>query len=221
MADTSNCLIVLDGEINKALLRKLFFQNSPRSSFIIIASDGAANTLYKLKYTPDYIVGDLDSISSQVLSNFKKRKVEIRKSPEQQHNDFEKCVLFAGKIGCNKIIIIGFSGKRIDHTINNFSILKKYSKLSYIKFLDDSFETFFLKKKSNISYRKNEVVSISAFPKATGINTSGLKYKLKNGILEFGKREGSLNKSISNTINIEFKKGSLLIFLKHFGNLRF
>nr|HMS65850.1 thiamine diphosphokinase [Ignavibacteria bacterium] len=63
---------------------------------------------------------------------------------------------------------------------------------------------------------KGEIISLLALPIAAGITTKGLKYELKNDILEFGVREGSLNESESDTVSIEYKTGSLLLFKKHF-----
>jgi len=55
-----------------------------------------------------------------------------------------------------------------------------------------------------------------ALPSARNIITKGLEFPLKNESLEFGVREGTLNRSVSENISISFRKGSLLLFKKHF-----
>lgn len=216
----NNCLIILDGDISQSLIKKFIYQNLPRNSFLIIAADGASNFLFKFKIIPDYIIGDLDSVSKKALSYLKKNGTIIKKISEQQHNDFEKCLIFALKNGFNNFRIIGYNGKRCDHLLNNFSILKKYDKKCNIKFLDDIFEIYFLERIKTLAYKKGELISLTAFPKATGIVTSGLKYNLKNENLEFGVREGALNEATLSIIKIKYRKGSLLIFKKHFGKLK-
>jgi thiamine pyrophosphokinase len=105
----------------------------------MIAADGASDFLYKHKFIPDYIIGDLDSVSPETLLSLQKEKVIVKKIAEQNHNDFEKSIMFALYKEWNKITVIGYGGKRIDHTINNFSILKKYYKKCDIRFIDDEF----------------------------------------------------------------------------------
>ncbi len=73
-----------DGNDKRALTQPLF-----------ISADGASNKLYKWKIIPDYIIGDLDSITPEALAYFKKQKVIIKRIAEQEHNDFEKCIKLA------------------------------------------------------------------------------------------------------------------------------
>jgi thiamine pyrophosphokinase len=214
----NNCLIVCDGNISKRLLNTFLKQNE-RSSFALISADGASNVLFLNNITPDYIIGDLDSIFPDVLIHYKEYGVIIKRIIEQESNDLEKCLIFALSKGMNNIIITGYGGKRIDHTINNFSILKKYSKKGKIKYVDDTFEVFIIIDSVEFDYEIGEVVSIQGFPKAEGIKTEGLKYSLKNESLEFGIREGALNRAISNKIKITVKRGELLVFKRHFGKL--
>lgn len=214
-----NCLIVCNGEIDTRLLKKFFALKLKNKNIYIIACDGAANTLKKYGLAPDLITGDFDSIEPAVLKFFRSKKVEIRKIFNQNRNDFEKALGFALAKGFANISVLGATGKRLDHTLGNLSILKKYYKLSGITLYDSEFAIYYCEDKTEFSYPKNEVVSLLALPKAEKINTKGLKYALKNGTLEFGKREGTLNSSAADTVQIEVGKGDLLVFKKHFGKL--
>ena len=172
-----------------------------------------------MKIIPDYIIGDLDSISLPALKYFSNKRVKIKKIIDQNKNDLEKCMLYAFRKGCKKLYIIGLTGKRLDHTINNLSILKKYSDKTDIKCYDDEFEYFIINKKTEFEYKSGEVVSLISLPKATGIKTKGLKYPLKNETLEFGVREGALNIAISKVVRIDINNGCLLVIKKYFGNI--
>jgi thiamine pyrophosphokinase len=181
----------------------------------MIAADGASDFLYKHKIIPDYIIGDLDSISPSAKKYFTNKNVTIKKVYDQYKNDLEKCILFALSKGQKKINITGLSGKRLDHTINNLSLLKKYCRKADIKCYDDDFEYYFIKKKTDFIYKIGKLVSLIALPKAGGITTKGLKYPLKNGKLEFGGFQGALNSAIKNVIRIEVKEGHLLVIKKY------
>ncbi len=206
------CLIVLDGEINKKLLLK-YLKNPAGKSILVISADGASNKLYQWKIIPDYIIGDLDSITSKALNYFKKKTI-IKKIAEQEHNDFEKCIRFALSKKIQNIAVIGYGGKRSDHLLNNFSVMKKYYKRCRIKLIDKDFEIFFAGKVTEFECKKGVTVSLMALPKAEGITTCGLQYPLKNEKLEFGVREGALNKAVDSKVRIGVKKGDLLVFKK-------
>ncbi len=208
-------LIICNGDLDNKLIQKII---KPRKQ-MIIAADGASDFLYKHKIIPDFIIGDLDSISLTAKKYFSSQKVIIKEVYDQNKNDLEKCIIFALSKGYKKIVIVGLTGKRFDHTLNNLSILKKYSGKADIKACDNDFEYLFIKKKAEFEYKKGEVVSLIALPKASGITTSGLKYPLKNGTLEFGGMQGALNTAISRNVRIEIKKGYLLIFKKQFGKI--
>jgi thiamine pyrophosphokinase len=209
----SHCLIVCDGTISKRLLNK-FIKNNDRSSYALIAADGASDFLFKHEVIPDYVIGDLDSVSPETLQAFQKERVIVKKIAEQDHNDLEKCIMFALYKEWNKITVIGYGGKRIDHTINNFSILKKYYSKSDIRFIDDEFEVFAIDKSIQFKYKVDDVISLQGFPKAEGINTTGLQYELNNVTLEYGVKEGALNKSVKDTVKISLRDGVLLVFRK-------
>ena len=199
---------------------------------LLIAADGAANILHQYKLTPHYIVGDLDSIKPTVLRYYKRRGVKIKHLPSQETTDLEKSIRLALSLKMKHIRVIGYSGKRIDHTLNNFSILLRYSfprRVRFsegpasggrnthldIRFLDDKFEIFCTNKSIEFPARKGDIVSLLGMPNAEGITTYGLKYPLNNNTLEFGLREGVSNEAIASEVRINVSRGQLLIFRKH------
>jgi thiamine pyrophosphokinase len=207
-----NAIIFLNGKLPRSVLIKKFIT---KDSFII-AADGGANRLKKLNITPKIIIGDLDSINKSALKYFISKKVEIIKITEQDTTDFEKSLRHCLKLKIKSVIVFAATSMRPDHSLNNFSILKRYYKKLRIRFITDEYEIIMAERNTKFSYKKNEIVSLLALPVAGGINTSGLLYRLNNEDLEFGKREGTLNKAISDKIKISFKSGDLLIFKKHF-----
>ncbi len=215
----NSCLIVSNGELSKKLLNKFQSLNKPRKKLKIISCDGASDFLYKCKITPDYIIGDLDTINPKTLTYFKNKKVTIKKIHNQNLTDFEKAVRFAISKKLKNIFVAGFSGKRLDHTIANLSILKKYSKKAKIRVYDDTFESYYINKSAEFDYMKGATVSLLALTMATGIKTLGLKWKLNRETLEFGAREGVSNIASANHVKIEVSKGDLIVFKKHFGRI--
>lgn len=207
-----NAAVFLNGEIPR---RKIVSKYLKKGAYII-AADGGSNYLIKEGITPDLIIGDLDSAKNSTIKSFRKKGVRILKLDEQETTDFEKSLVFCRQNKLENIIVFGSSSLRMDHTFNNFSILKRYCKIMNIILVDDIFEKFIITGGTEFSYKVNEIISFIAVPKAYNVRTKGVLYKLKGEDLEFGIREGSLNISSSDRININFDKGYLLIFKKHF-----
>jgi thiamine pyrophosphokinase len=183
---------------------------------IVISADGASNYLIKSAIKPHIIIGDLDSIKKNVLSSYIKNGTQIIKLDEQETTDFEKALLYCGGHKINIIHVFGALSERADHTLNNFSVLKRYNRNFAIKLYDNEFEVFFIPKKHSFKYKNNEVVSFLAVPFAGKVRTAGLKYPLYGEDLEFGVREGTLNRSKGRMVEISYTKGCLLLFKKHF-----
>jgi thiamine pyrophosphokinase len=175
---------------------------------IIICTDGAVNKIIKLGIEPDYILGDLDSISDENLKKYYDKIVELK---DQNYNDLHKSLLWCKEKNIKYIDIIGIDGKRIDHTIGNFSII-----LDCISFVDITIYTeygtiYTINKERTFKncYKKN--ISIFNSMPENKITTNGLKYELNNANLNKF-YTGTLNKAIENEIKIK-TKDKILIYI--------
>lgn len=205
----ASTIIILNGDIPSSRIFHKFYKKGD----YVICADGGANHAAKLQIKPNIIIGDLDSITKTNYSKFKKMGVEIRMIKEQETTDFEKALMYLIECNLNNVIVFGAVSSRPDHTLNNFSVMKRYYKLMDIKFIDKDFEIFYLINEIKRKYKKGKVVSFMAMPLAVGVTTHGLKYKLNKDTLEYGVREGTLNVASSENISITKEKGDLLVFL--------
>lgn len=204
-------IIFLNGKIPFKILDKYY-----KNDIYLICADGAANELKEHKIIPNIILGDLDSAKKDTLKFYKKKGVQIRKIEEQDTTDFEKALMYSIENNFRNILIFGASSRRQDHTLNNYSVLKRYYKALNLKIIDTKFEIFFIDKNISFDYPKKKSISMMPMPIAKGITTKGLKYKLTDEDLELGVREGTLNVSEEINISIAFKEGDLLLFKRHF-----
>lgn len=70
---------------------------------IRVCADGGANRLHdsfdgdsraeRASFVPDMIVGDLDSLRPEVAAFYEELGCEVKRRDDQDHNDFEKCLL--------------------------------------------------------------------------------------------------------------------------------
>lgn len=205
-------VIFLNGRLPSTKIIKKFIHKNT----LIIAADGGANQIKEIKIAVHTIIGDMDSLHDKNISYYERMETEFIKVEDQESTDFEKALHYCLKKKIKDVTVFGATGMRPDHTLNNFSILKRFYKKMNLCLITDEFAVFYLPKRFSFNYRTGETVSLVPMPVATEIKTKGLEYPLNKETLEFGKREGALNRSNSDKVSISFKEGDLLIFRKHF-----
>lgn len=100
----------------------------------LVCCDGAINNLVRSEKYPDAIVGDCDSLSSENQGKFAHI---IHRISEQETNDLSKAVHFCIEQNRKKIVILGATGEREDHTIANVSLLCEYMKDCDVEMITD------------------------------------------------------------------------------------
>ena len=96
-------VLVVNGSIKDIDFYKDILDNAK----IVVASDGAANILYRYSKDIDYIIGDLDSISEEVLNYYKNKDVTVKRYPVKKDKiDSEISIDEICKMGIEKIIMI-------------------------------------------------------------------------------------------------------------------
>lgn len=92
----------------------------------IIAVDGGLSAANLLQLVPDVIVGDFDTVSSELLEMYSKDKQcrTVRLNPVKDDTDTQCAMNIAIEMGAEEIDIIGGTGGRIDHGLANIFMLK-------------------------------------------------------------------------------------------------
>lgn len=201
------CIIIANGTSPG---KKLISFLSTRNYNDIICADGGANSARKLGVIPKYIIGDFDSITDSNLDYFKNKSVIVHNN-DQNDTDVEKALKYAIKKGYKDCILLGVIGNRLDHSICNLSIVKKFS---------DKIRTRIIYKKSVLSVERREVeiktspdeiISIFAFDSKVKVTSIGLKYELRNISLPFGEKESESNEAVGNSVSVKIKNGSIFL----------
>lgn len=180
----------------------------------IIAADGASIKLYEKSIIPNFIIGDLDTFMSNPISEKLKTLSEVIHLPEQDTNDFEKSLNFCINKGWKNILIVGFHGGALEHTLNNWSIIKKFSRRLYLCLFDDGRYGISIYNSISFSANNDEIISIIPQPSAK-LTTKGLQWELNDETLKLGIREGARNIARAESIVITLFKGEYLLFLDH------
>ena len=176
---------------------------------LICATDGAYQYLEKHKIVPDFISGDFDSVEAIP------KEIEVIKTPNQDFTDFDKILQILFDKGFTKIDVYGASGQEQDHFLGNLDTAIRWKKKLSLTFFDNNGTYFLAKKKIVLSNCKGKIISLIPFPKASKVETFGLKYSLKKETLKFGKRIGTRNLAIDKKVKINFKKGNMFVFINN------
>ena len=173
----------------------------------IIAADGGAAVLLRENIVPDVVTGDMDSFTPP-----EEFSAEVLPNPDQETNDLEKALSLALSLKSTRVDVLGATGKRLDHSLKNLSVLHQFSPLfQALAFFDKHLYSCILPRTFSIRLPVSHPVSL--FPlsgRVDGICTSGLLYALNNEFLENGVRDGSSNLTTQPDITITHRFGTLL-----------
>ena len=184
-----------------------------KSAHRIICCDGAAASLVKIGLEPDFIVGDLDSLSDELKEKFADRLIRVR---EQETNDLTKAFNFCRSRNWNSICILGATGKREDHTIGNLSLLADYSKTVPSIRIVTNYGTFFAVSSScTILSKPGQQISIFALTNGVRVSSRGLKYPLDGLKLDYW-WQATLNEAVEESFELDCPdNNTLLLFQEH------
>jgi thiamine pyrophosphokinase len=178
----------------------------------VVAADGGAYNVLSHGIHPAVIIGDLDSFTDEAPAG-----VTVLHKPDQESNDLQKALSYADENSAREVIVAGVMGDRLDHGLNNLSVLLEYSQhFNSLSFIDNFGRSFVAARSQQIETAPGKVISL--YPMAgpvEGIVTQDLKYPLKNESLEVGVRNGCLNEALSTTVTISHRSGALLLMVQH------
>jgi thiamine pyrophosphokinase len=167
---------------------------------LVVCCDGASQKLVDFGRIPDFIVGDLDSTLIELKESYPERMIHM---PDQNSNDLTKSVHFCLSKGLRKIIILGATGLREDHTLGNISLLQAYAPIvdEVVMASDYGVFTPITQTTTFESYVSQQVSIFSLTPEST-LSTIGLKYSIENRSL-LSWWEGTLNESLGDGFTIQ------------------
>lgn len=175
----------------------------------IICCDGAARILLDYGKDPSLIIGDLDSIGTELRSRFSDRLVEVT---EQETNDLTKAIEWAIDNGIKRSVILGADGNRIDHTIANAALIAEHcSKIELMMVTNDGF-LLPVTRSATFPAQSGQQVSIFSLSHATSYSSKGLKYPLNRTVLST-LWSGSLNEAEGESFSLEFDGGLALVYI--------
>lgn len=202
MNHKKNIAVVINGEFptNTEIINKI------ESAEIIIAIDGATNSLIDCGITPTISIGDFDSIKP----SYKDKVSQIVHAEDQNKTDLEKTLDWCIDNNYLSLSIFGISGKSEDHFLGNFFAINEYcDTIDCTIYTDYSIITPCIGKTLFDSF-KGEIVSIISFESNNKVTSTNLEYPLDTYKLHPSAR-AIRNKSLGDSFTIESSK-KLMVF---------
>lgn len=181
----------------------------------IICADGGANHAYKLGIIPDYIIGDLDSVSPEIVEYYRENGVDFKELPEKKdETDSEICIYLAKTLGSDSIDIYSALGGRIDHTLANVKLLYYIKNYGIFPRIISENEIMYVIENERFVLSGNAGDTVSVIPikgDAKGMTLEKLEYPLDNFDMEYAKPMGISNVMLEDECIIEIKDGAAVI----------
>lgn len=182
----------------------------------LISADGGLRHLLALGLTPQLLIGDLDSVDADQITEMKARGVRIEQHPvHKDETDLELAVEAALREGCLRLVILGALGGRLDMTLANIFLLGLPGLEGVDCRLDDGIEEVFLiqpgSRGANLKGQIGDRVSLLPLgAPASGIRTDGLSYPLRGETLYPERTRGISNQMTAEQAAVSLESGTLI-----------
>lgn len=171
-SDRPAAVILADGDYPTGRVAAALLRNARR----VVCCDGAALRFIEAGGTPWVIAGDGDSLPAALAERY---APILRRETEQETNDLSKAVRFCLSEGERRIVILGATGGREDHTLGNISLLADYmTSGAEVQMVTDHGVFDPMEGEAAFESRAGQQVSIFTTDPMTDVSGEGLKYPL-------------------------------------------
>jgi len=197
---------------------KLPDENAARSLLregdLLIAADGGARHLLTMGILPEVVIGDLDSLDEEDLTDLVAAGVEVKQYPEDKdETDLELALEYALEKAPASILIIAALGGRLDQTVANLMLLTNPMLAGVDIRLDDGIEeVFFCRGQVEVLGTEGDMVSLIPWgAPVEGVTTRGLRWSLRDETLFPERCRGVSNRMNTDRAAITIRSGLLLV----------
>lgn len=170
-------IIVANGAFNN----NQFYTKILNEANIIICADGGANHLRTLKIVPHYVIGDMDSVDSDLLVYLQKNgKTKVIIDKNQEKTDLELAIELGQSLDPTKMVLLGAMGERMDHSLANLKSLCQIRPQIAACVLDENHKIFLVTGCVEIEGKKDDIVSVIPIGDVKGLTLRGFKWELDN-----------------------------------------
>ena len=198
---------------------------------LVICTDGAIGWVGERGCRPQVVIGDMDSCGDgetetdlevrptridklETCPTRGETDLEVRPTREvihcgahdqQENTDAEKALLLALERGARRVVRLGETGQRLDHTLGNIALAAKYRDRAEVVLADDLGELKVISGRNVIETGPWTLFSLEPLTAEVMVDTEGLKWPLHEP-LEIGTR-GLSNEALAEEVVIDLHSG--------------
>ena len=186
---------------------------------LLLCADGGANTAADCGCVPDFVVGDLDSVRDDIRRAVPADRL-LRVDADNTGTDMQKVLRQAVQLNVTDATLLGFTGRRTDHTLWNLSLLKTFGDAMDLRIVDDYCEIRLIGPGISFSAPVGQKLSLCPLAGAVDqVTTAGLRFPLHGESLTPGIRDGISNEVAGDPVRVTVGQGDLLLCLHREGGV--
>jgi len=184
---------------------------------LIVAADGGARWLDSIGVRPHHLVGDLDSVATELVARLAADGVVIeRHAVDKEASDAELALDIALASRPDEIVVLGaLGGDRLDHELANLFLLADPSRrVPDLRVVRGGTVVRALHGGERLSLLGANGDLVSLLPiggDAAGVRTHGLRFPLVGEDLHLGPTRGLSNVVTDPPASVSLKRGTLLV----------
>jgi thiamine pyrophosphokinase len=185
---------------------------------VIFGADGGTLHALDAGLIPDHVIGDLDSLSSDLRQQLTDKGTRFHPHPPaKDETDLELALLWAAEqSSAGEIVVLGALGGRPDQELANLLLLALSGLKGHdVRMVGGAWEIRLIRSGETLTVRGKPGETVSLIPlggDARGVTTSGLRYPLEDEVLHFGPARGVSNVLESREAKITLDDGLLWCF---------
>lgn len=173
----------------------------------LVAADGGADHALAAGFTPQAVIGDMDSISGAARARIDPAR--FHPIAEQDSTDFDKCLR---SIHAPFVIAVGFDGNRMDHALAAFNTLARHPGRPCI--LLGGQDAVFLAPDRPFDLALGVGTRLSLFPMGpVSGRGSGLRWPIEGIDFAPGGRIGTSNEAAAERVSLHFSAARMLVIV--------
>lgn len=207
-------LIFANGDVQDGAMVRRAIEDNKNS--IVVAADGGSRIAHHFNLPIHTIIGDMDSVSSDMLNALVVEGTQVRRfPPEKDFTDLELALTYVvEELNIRSISIVGGLGGRIDQTLANIYLLSLPILSTCDVYMVAGKQSLRLLTSGQYVISGASGDTISLIPiggSVKGIYTENLYYPLRNETLYFGPARGISNVMEDEKASISIREGMLLL----------
>lgn len=204
-------IVVASGELDERDARWL------ASDDLLIAADGGAASLDRIGRRPDRLIGDLDSVSADLVASLEAAGTRVERHPtDKDASDTELALGAAIAAGGTEIVLLGaLGGARLDHGVANLLLIADPELEGVdVRLIQGGTTVRVLRGGGRLTLHDADGELVSLLPvggDATGVTTTGLRWSLADAVLRMGRSRGLSNELVEASASVSLERGTLLV----------